>query len=63
MSAITEQETGEQSHILRISVRAWVCVLLTLTVCIMSALQVKVEEPLYTLVGTAIGWYFGQKKQ
>lgn len=59
MSAIIEQETGVQSQILRISVRAWVCLLLVLTVCAMSLLDVEIKEPLYTLAGSAVGFYFG----
>jgi len=59
---ITEKASGE-SQLIRVSVRAWAFLLLIGTVCGMSILGVKVEEPLYTLVGMAAGLYFGQKTQ
>lgn len=44
-----------------ISIRGVVVVLLVLTTCAMSAAGLEVKEPLYTLVASAVGWYFGQK--
>lgn len=61
-SLITEKSGGE-SHLARVSVRAWAFLLLIITVCGMSIMGIKVEEPLYTLVGMAAGLYFGQKTQ
>lgn len=52
-----------ESEIAGVSIRAWALVTLVLTVCIMSVMQIEVKEPLYTLVGSAIGFYFGQKTQ
>jgi hypothetical protein len=57
-----ENEKNE-SQMGSVSVRAWIAVLLVITVCCMSAGGLKVEEPLYTLVGMALGWYFGQKEK
>ena len=45
-----------------VSVRAGLATLLTITVCYMSVAGLEIKEPLYTLVGLAIGLYFGQKK-
>lgn len=45
-----------------VSLRGWIALLITITVCGMSATKVVVEEPLYTLCTVAIGFYFGQKK-
>ena len=45
-----------------VSVRAFLAVMLTLTVCIMHLTGIEVKEPLYTLSTMAIGLYFGQKK-
>lgn len=59
-SIITEKP-GEESHLARVSVRAWAFLILIITVCGMSVAGIKVEEPLYTLVGMAAGLYFGQK--
>lgn len=61
MSAMTEEPGGE-SHIMRVSVRAWIVMLLVVTLCIMSGLGIQVSEPLYTVVTVAVGYYFGQKK-
>lgn len=55
------EKPGEESHIVRVSVRAWAFLILIITVCGMSITGIKVEEPLYTLVGMAAGLYFGQK--
>lgn len=44
-----------------ISVRGVVVIILVVTVCGISAAGKSVEEPLYTLVSGAVGWYFGQK--
>jgi hypothetical protein len=46
-----------------ISVRGIVVVLLVLTTCAMSAIGEEIKEPLYTLVASSVGWYFGQKKK
>lgn len=61
MIRITENST-EDSHLLRISIRGVVTLLLVVCVCGMSVWGIEVKEPLYTLVGMAVGWYFGQKQ-
>jgi hypothetical protein len=45
-----------------ISIRGMVVIILVLTTCVMSAFGEEIKEPLYTLVASAVGWYFGQKK-
>lgn len=45
-----------------VSVRAGLATMLTGTVCFMSLYEIEIREPLYTLVGLAVGLYFGQKK-
>jgi len=50
-----------ESNVYGVSIRAWIVVILTLTVCVMSGLNVIIEEPLYTAFSLAIGFYFGQK--
>jgi len=50
-----------ESELLGVSVRAWLAVLMTVTVCIMSAWQVEVSEPLYSGFLFGIGFYLGQK--
>ena len=51
----------DESKFLGVSVRGWLAVLLTFTICGMSFLGKTVAEPLYTLSTVAIGFYFGQK--
>lgn len=58
-----ETENPKESKIFNMSVRAWVLMIVVLTVCIMSVFGLKVEEPLYTLVGSVMGFYFGDKKK
>lgn len=64
--ASTEPPQREESKFrvgkLDVSVRAGLATLLTITVCYMSVAGLEIKEPLYTLVGLAIGLYFGQKK-
>ncbi len=54
---------NDESKAFGVSIRGWLTLMLALTVCLMSALEMTVEEPLYTLVGMAMGWYFGQKEK
>lgn len=56
-------QTPGDSHLIGVSVRAWLAILLTITVCVMALLTLKVEEPLYTLATIALGFYFGQKNK
>lgn len=71
-----EEPAGSgSSHFLQISIRAWLAVLLISTVCAHSAATIalaiimknpdllKVTEPLYTMSGMALAYYFGQQKQ
>ncbi len=57
----TNPSTSEESTLFNVSIRSWTLLLLVLTVCIMSMIGIEVKEPLYTLVGLAVGFYFGQK--
>jgi hypothetical protein len=57
---MTERSLGE-SLAFGISVRAWISLMLSGTVCWMAVNSVKVEEPLYTLATIAIGFYFGRQ--
>lgn len=51
------------SHIFNLSLRGWICIMLVATVCFMSVSDIAVKEPLYTLVGMAMGYYFAQDKK
>ena len=52
----------ERSQIAGVSIRGWLAVMLSATVCGMSASQITVVEPLYSAMLLALGFYFGQKK-
>jgi len=54
-------QNGGDSSFVGVSVRAWLAIILVVTVCAMAVLGKAVEEPLYTLATVAIGFYFGQK--
>jgi hypothetical protein len=58
-------EAGRKPHDSRIfncSVRSIITLSVILTVCYMSIVGKKIEEPLYTLVGMVAGFYLGQHK-
>ena len=66
-TTITHKEP--ESRVIGVSVRGWIALLLTATVCAMNlipqfgnAIPVKIEEPLYSGWLLALGFYFGQKK-
>ena len=60
----TIQKAGAkpESTFMRVSVRAWLALLLTGTVCTMAMRALKVDEPLYSAFMLSLGFYFGQKK-
>lgn len=76
---ITKDRENPQasSHVFSISIRGWLAIILILTVCLFGGATValaimlkqpellKVGEPLYTMSGMALAYYFGQqtKKQ
>lgn len=59
---ITKPATPD-SKIFNVSLRGLIALLVILTVCIMSLLVIEVKEPLYTLAGLVIGFYFGQNQK
>lgn len=50
-----------ESNIFGVSVRALIAFMLVATVCLMSFLTKKIDEPLYTLVMVAVSFYLGSK--
>lgn len=72
---LKREDHGGTSHFLQVSVRAWLAIGLIATVCLHSGATVylaivlrqpdlvKVGEPLYTMAGMALAYYFGQQKQ
>ena len=53
---------ADSSRIFNVSLRGWITLLVTSTVCVMSVYDVPVKEPMYTLVGMVVGYYFAQNK-
>ena len=47
----------------RMSLRGFIALIIVFTVCTLSATGTKIEEPLYTLVGMVIGYYYAQDKK
>lgn len=60
-TSFTTKET-DHSRIFGVSLRGWIALGVVLTVCAMSVLMIEVKEPLYTLAGLIVGFYFGQNK-
>lgn len=59
---LLEAEQPEtQSAIGGVSVRGWMAIALTITVCVQSGLGMAIDEKLFALASIAIGFYFGQK--
>ncbi len=50
------------SRIYNVSVRAWLVLVMMLTVCYMSVKNIPIQEPLYGAFLLGIGFYLGQKK-
>ena len=53
---------SDSSKILGTSLRGWISFTVVYTVCMMSLFGVDVKEPLYTLAGMVVAYYFGQEK-
>lgn len=55
------EETSPGSQIFGVSIRGIITCAVVLTVCLMSAFQLTVAEPLYTIVTMTVGFYFGHQ--
>lgn len=60
-STVTVQTGNSESQFANVSVRAWIALIVVVSICGMSAFSIEVKEPLYTLGGLIVGFYFGQK--
>ncbi len=72
---ISREEHGGTSAILKVSVRAWLAIMLIAAVVVTQIAVIavgiitknpdlmKIGEPLYTMSGMALAYYFGQQKQ
>ncbi len=53
---------SKESKLFGCSVRGLLVIMIVGTVCYMSVVGIIVSEPLYTLVGLTVGYYFGQNQ-
>ena len=53
--------TKDGSQVFGISLRGWIAIIITLSVCYMAIMQIAVTEPLYTLATVVISFYFGHQ--
>lgn len=60
--SIDNKTTHQTSQIMSISIRGWITLIVVLTVCAMSVMKIDIKEPLYTMTGMIIAFYFGQNK-
>lgn len=60
---VESNQNYDSSTIWGVSLRGWISLIVVLTVCLMSASNVEVKEPLYTLAGLIVGFYFGQNQK
>lgn len=49
----------ESSKIWGVSLRGWIALIVIMTICLMSIIKIDIKEPLYTLGGLIVGFYFG----
>jgi len=57
------RKKASESHLFNMSARGIITMIVVVTVCAMSFQEKEINEPLYTLVGMVIGYYFGQRKE
>lgn len=53
----------DESALMSISIRGWLALIVIFTVCLMSLMKIEVKEPLYTMTGMMIAFYYAQNKQ
>lgn len=62
VTTTTVETIAKESTLLNVSIRAWIALLVVGTICYMSIAIIEVKEPLYTLGGLIVGFFFGQAK-
>jgi len=65
-TTVTETATGRpkpaESHVLSLSVRSILALVVLVTICYMSIKGTEIKEPLYTLSVAITAFFFGQQK-
>ena len=54
------ESKSDNSTLCGVTIRGWIAIIVVLTVCGMSIGKIDIKEPLYTLAGLIVGFYFGQ---
>jgi hypothetical protein len=54
---------SQDSKLFGMSLRGLIAAVVIITICVMSMCNIKVEEPLYTLCGMVVAFYYGQNKK
>lgn len=58
----TRDTNTKESSLFGVSFRGWLTLALIATVCYMSINGIEIKEPLYTLAGMVVGYYFGHSR-
>ena len=58
----SQQPQGD-SKAFGITIHGWIAMIVVYTICLMSVFDKTISEPLYTIGGMVVAFYFGQKKQ
>ncbi len=53
------EKAANESYLFHVSIRAWLAMLFSVTVCYMGLKALEVKEPLYSLAVASVGFYFG----
>ena len=53
---------SDYSRICGVSIRGWIAVGVVATICAMSVASIEIKEPLYTLGGLIVGFYYGHQQ-
>lgn len=60
--SVDNKTTQPQSQLMSVSVRGWLALLVVFTICAMSLARIPVTEPLLTIGGMIVAFYYGQNK-
>ena len=52
-----------ESQFLGISVRGWLAIMITATLCTTTLMTIQVNEPFKSIAVVVLGFYFGQKQK
>jgi hypothetical protein len=62
VNTVPTKTISESSTIFGVSLRGIITIMVIGTVCIMSVMKNDIKEPLYTLAGMVVAFYFGHQQ-